>query len=597
MYTLRMNIFNKIAYWTKDNALILFFAFIVGLLSVLPHILAWHALGNSYHGIPFLYSANEDYYMARIHEITDGHLMVGSPNFYEYKQSFPLVPPIGEYFYIILSFILHTSLPSTLVIAKFIFPAVLFLLVYRFVRLLSQNEDSTNGTIWGGIAAGLLITLGSGLVDYNSILKHLAHGGSALALSPWVRSVNPITGALLLFTFLPLVWKTIKKDEWKYPIVAGLLLALSCGYIFSFALGFTIIGVLSIFALYHKEYATLLRLVTIGALGVFLDALYWINILPYLAAGGGDAQRSGMLYMHTPLLNKFILLSLLVFLTMILYARLHKKISFVSEYKKYDAVWFVFATSIAGLIVLNQQVLTGRTIWPYHFVQYTVPLSIVMLFVSFYLVLKPYFPRLWISIVSISIITSLALGIWNSSTYVFQMKSFATAQEYAPAYVWLETHTKKDSVVLVSDDWNEYFTNLLPAFTHNNVYLTGNITNIVPVARIEHNFFVKLRLLDITDEMIYSYLLENPMTVNSYFAKDWHELLSTTRSSQMTEMLPGLARRYRDFLKKDFATELKLYRIDYIASQGDLNPIAKRDLGQHIFPVFSSGLTTIYQFQ
>ena len=70
--------------WTslKKHKWAIGFSILVGLLSVAPHIISMYMLGNSYRGIPFLYSDNEDYYIARIHEIIDGHYLVGSPYFF-----------------------------------------------------------------------------------------------------------------------------------------------------------------------------------------------------------------------------------------------------------------------------------------------------------------------------------------------------------------------------------------------------------------------------------------------------------------------------------------------------------------------------------
>jgi len=43
-------------------------------------------------------TANEDFYLARIQEILDGHPSVGSPAFSEYKNEPPLSPPVRYFF-------------------------------------------------------------------------------------------------------------------------------------------------------------------------------------------------------------------------------------------------------------------------------------------------------------------------------------------------------------------------------------------------------------------------------------------------------------------------------------------------------------------
>ncbi len=582
--------------WVKENAWALFFALLIGVLSVAPHLLAWHALGASYQGIPFLESSNEDYYLARIHEIADGHFMVGSPYFYEYKSILPLIPPVGEYFYIIVGFLFHVALPNALVIAKFLFPAILFLLVYKLVRLISEDEDASVKNIWGAIAAGLFVTLGYDLIDYHTTLNRLTHGGDNLMLSLWVRPVNPITGALILFTFLILLWKTTKKSSWCFPIFSGVVLALSIGYIFSFALGLTVLVILTLFAAIHKDWDQAKRLAAAGTIGVILDALYWWSALPAVSGGRELAERNGMLYMHTPILNKVLIAACFIFFGLLIYAYRYRGVHVIKEYKTHASLWFASSFLLGGLTVFNQQIFTGRAIWPFHFVQYTIPLAIIAVFVCLFRIVRPRSPRTWGGIMIVTIAVCVSLGVANAATYTFEMKNFQDLQHYATTFAWLDSNTPKDCVVLVAEGKLERLTGLIPAFTHCNVYLTNYMANTIPKERIMHDFYIKLFLQGVTADTVADYLAKDSEIVQMYFYKDWIELLSYKKEPRIQALIPGLVVGYQDFAKRDIATELEKYHIDYLVSDSELNSNVKASLPL-LHEVYTTGSITIYSLK
>ena len=73
---------------------------------------------------------NEDFYLARIQEILDGHPLVGSSAFYEYKGEWSIQPPTAEMIYALPSLIFGFAPASVLVASKFVLPFILFLAVY-----------------------------------------------------------------------------------------------------------------------------------------------------------------------------------------------------------------------------------------------------------------------------------------------------------------------------------------------------------------------------------------------------------------------------------------------------------------------------------
>ena len=123
----------------KNHARAIFCAFFVGLITVLPQFILPLSLGVDYKGIQPLLLDDEDIYRARIHEIIDGYPGVASPYFYEYKTAAVVVYPVNEWLYALPSFIFGLSFVITF--SKFALPALLFFLVYLFIRRLTDKKD------------------------------------------------------------------------------------------------------------------------------------------------------------------------------------------------------------------------------------------------------------------------------------------------------------------------------------------------------------------------------------------------------------------------------------------------------------------------
>ena len=143
----------------------LVFAVVVGTLCVLPQFLAPLALHDGYKGMQFLYLDDELTYRSLIQEVLDGHHTTASPHLYEYKDSQTIVYPTGVYFYALPAMLIGLS--CMLVLAKFLFPAILFFLVYLLSCKLTGHDGKENSktNIVNAVAAGLLVTLGMELIS------------------------------------------------------------------------------------------------------------------------------------------------------------------------------------------------------------------------------------------------------------------------------------------------------------------------------------------------------------------------------------------------------------------------------------------------
>lgn len=560
--------FDKVKNALKKYWLPLFVSCLVGFISVLPQILAIHALGDAYQGIHFLYIDDEDNYMAIIRDVVNGHWLAGSPEFFEYKQSKPIMLPFGAYFYALPIMILNIPIVWVMLVAKFIFPALLFGLVFALSKKLSLGSNHVRTL--NGIFAGLFVTLGFELVDYGTVWKFLSGHVDYPIFSLWTRPVNPITGAILLFTFILIVLNYFETGKKYLLFVAGAIQAIMVSYFFSWGVSLAISGTLFVLFLVRKEYDHAKSIVASMGIGLLLLLPYWIIAWNSLGAGFGNetAARNGMFFTHVPIFNKVILAGWLVFLP-----------SFIFEWWRGRSAkrpleqwwWYCLVFLGASSVALNQQIITGRTIWPYHFVQYTVALTMVSVLVFLCNYLRPKFPKIWTAAAMGVSSIILAYGIAISFTYHYRMTDFKELQRYQPLFTWVNSTAPKDCVILPMPN-AERTINLINAFTHCNTYVSGQ-NFIIPKERVMHNFVTWMRLQNINPNQAREYLYVNPNIISSNFYPDWHQLFKPDiQAAWFTKAVDEVVVEYSQFYQRDFGTELSKYRLDYVVTEGDLDP-------------------------
>lgn len=548
-------------------------AIFAGIISVAPSILAPLSLGSGYHGVQYLQLDDEDIYRARIHEVLDGYPTVASPMLYEYKSAPTPYTPVNEWLYALPAFIFGLS--AVVLASKFLLPAALFFLVYLLVRRIIREDGSAAEAT--ALAAGLLVALGSDFVDYGYLLS-LAHGAAPRPLL-WTRLVDPISGGVELFGFL-LLLIYVRRGKWRYyvSVAAGAVLALMVGYFFAYGMALAVLGALFLFALVRKEFGAAKMLALVGITSLILDAPWWYGMLRSYAGAGATraaAERAGMFFTHAPVLNKELLAATA------LLAALWALDRFALRTRADSRIWVFPAVFIAGCwIAFNEQVVTGREIWYYHFAQYTVPLSIIALLVAGYFVLARFSVRWWTAAMYGLCALSLVYGAYSITSYVSRMPDLVRQQTYAPLFDWLNMNAQKDCVVLLAQ-YNEELERYIPAYTQCNVYSTTYTFSGIPMERIQHNYFIRLRLAGVTADAVDAYLHAHEDDVRGYFYRDWTDLFGHGDAPWLEADIADLSAQYRTFLQGNFADEIHTYRIDYLVTTGPVSPTLVRALGLH----------------
>jgi hypothetical protein len=573
------------------GSVLLVAALFVGSLSVAPHFLARQALGDAYQGIPFFYTDNEDFYIARSQEILDGHTEAGSPYFFEYKNHLTVQPPLGEYLHATVSRLTGVSLVTVFLAAKFVLPALLFLLVACLVLLLLKDEEpKMRGLI--AVVAGFGATIGYDMLGPHALLAALRGQNIGSYLSFGTRPINPITGALGLFGCLLLLWNLWKSKRIVVAVISGILLGLLDCYFFSWALGLAITGLLLLVAMIDRDVRRSIAFSIVLGIGLLMNAQMFLSFLGN-PTGQFLALRNGLLLMHEPLLNKTLLLALAIFMgaSFVLMRQGSKLKTLVRE------PWWIFSLIflLGGLVALNQQVLTGRAIWPYHFVQYTKPLAWLVSLVAVTHAVRGSWKTVWFFACSALAAFLLFQSMVAASTYRSMESDFRIRQSWAPVFSWLLT-TPKDSVVLAEGPLAGRLSGWIPAFTSNNVYTSPYAMSGVDQDRLEHNVFVEMRFDGVSSTDARVWLDAHSGSLRGIFYRDFFDVFQRRKDDGwFSSVLDGLAVKYVDFTRNDFRAELSKYRIDYLVLDNGYASATRAELG--LEEVAALDPYRIYRFQ
>jgi hypothetical protein len=573
-------------YWILWVALVL-----ISGISGAPQFLAKHALGDRYQGIHFLFIGNEEFYMARIQEVVDGYGRVASPFLYEYKNAKVILPAWGELLYALPVMLFKIPLAEVMIASKYITPALFGAVIFWLLYLLADGPKRDRLVI--GSAGALLVTLGYELVDFRTVINLLRGHATESLLVIWTRPVNPVFGGLTLFSSLALIWLMYQERSRYLYVPAGILVGLGICYYFSWALGVVLLGLLFLLSLYQKKYRVARECLYALGIQLLVTAHYWYTVI--FSFSSSDSRilqmRNGMLFFHTPIINKVVLAGSLIFFASWLCSAYKNRI----VHKQSEPWWFFCALlMLSSWIVFNQQIITGRAIWPYHFVQYTIPITMIVLVILLNNYWLPKFSRIvfWLVFGGISLV-SIGFGVLSVSTYTVALPAFERVQEYAPLFSWIKTQPK-DTVFLAVEK-NNFLPDYIPAFTAGNSYVTNYNQISTPPVRLYHDVMVVMRLDGVTSSTMAEYLIKRDGWFRSYFASDWKHLFSTEYDPAVEAARQEIFKHYPVFLSTSFSDELNHYRLDYIVADKPLDPALLKQLPGLGRPE-TIGMFTVYPY-
>jgi hypothetical protein len=559
---------------------------LAGALSVLPYIYATSLVeSNSGQKFSYFYQDSELVYLARIREVTEGNFKIASPVFLEYKQASNVQQPFGEWVYAIAAFGNPNWVPEAVMVLKFVLPAVLYVILYfivfEIIRSITQRERITQAV---SFLVPLFVVLGYDFINIGFVRQVLTNTFNEPMLSLWTRTVYPILGAIGLFAVSYVVLTLGRRHTPLRVILGGLALGFTAGYIFSFAVGLTMMIIMSCFALLARNWERVKNICAIITIALMVNSGYIISIVS-ARSDISSLQKNGLLLTHHVLHNKVLYIAAGVFLLATLLVHFVQKPK-EAIWKQVSWQWLVSA-SLAGFICLNEQVITGKTVWPGHFVQYTNPIGYIIFCTSIAMILcaliektgehtKKFLEKM---IVGLCVTGILGVSIITLSTIPSvrtNQEAYVDSQRYRPVIDWLNTNAHAGCVVFVVESV-ERLEKYIPAYTACDLYHSSYVFSVVPNKRVMHNYIVHLRLLGITEENVSVYLDAHEVDMREYFFADWADKFSnghdtwvfnTRIKESMDAFLPNAKARVLDeFMRvKEVSTDtlLRQYAITYI---------------------------------
>jgi hypothetical protein len=174
-------------------------------------------------------------------------------------------------------------------------------------------------------------------------------------------------------------------------------------------------------------------------------------------------------------------------------------------------------------------------------------------------------------------------------------------QEYAWVFEWLNKNTKRDEVVFA----NSELSSLIPVYTSNNVYSNGLAgLHFMPTQELQERFVIN----HYWDEMDKEYVIIHKFSVWGSYYQTLYDINQTKNKLRRWLMLPQ--KEYvkippedineflefaHDIKSKDFASQLKKYRVDYLLWDKLKDPHWKIEEQAFLMPLVEMNNIVIYK--
>lgn len=560
---------------------LILFALIVGLVYILPHILFIFEQGKDYHLFFQTYEQGQ-FYAARVREIYDGNYLSSDPYIYENKTKPYIRPFLSEYIVGTLGKISGLSINNIFILGDFIFPIIIFCLLFYFLNLLTCSPSLS--------LVGSMVIMLAEVPDSLTALVKLNFPNCFLTFS---RYISPQFHYIFFISCLIFIYRSLVNYKIVNILLSGFFLGLLF-YVYPYFWFYIFVGLAVLFLYFlSKRQCRQIKVI----LFILIEALsfsipLWINHLKLtnISFYNEIMTRIAFKASHHIIISKVSILSLLIF---------------IAFYKKRDFnFFFLFSFLLSGLLCMNQQVLTGWIFEPdcwhlYVNKQIAVISGIVLLNkllrkTSF----RERFIRIFlISGLSFSIFVGMIIQIYN---YEENRQIQGQQQHLYKAFVWLQDNSKKEDVILACGT----ISMLIPIHTYNNIYWSSYIFDYANSDKdILERFFLLARLFGLDEGEIIDYILtrrgkgHNDFFGIRYEEPSYRKTRHAVKVNLPKDLYDYIIQRYRAFKKEDVKVALMRFRADYLFYSRYEQLISKGRFKKQPFldKVYDSGDIQIYK--
>jgi hypothetical protein len=417
----------------------------ITLLALAPQIHFWFMRGADWHGAYAVLQGDEFLYSAYINALIDGRPRRNDP--FAGRDTTPASPLPESTFSIQfipgfaiarLARLCGASASSAFIALLAVSGFLASLSIYWLLVLITGDSK------WAGAGVIFVVCLGA-LAGAQGIAGLLLKPGVVFLGLPFLRRYQPAADFPLFFTFCVLVWQALiskNRHGWIYSALAGMTLAvLIFSYLYLWTAAAAWLACLAMLWLCMRPQGERRR-----SVGLFLTTtvIATFAFIPFLflvsrrASSLDEAQTLVLTHRPDPFRAPEII-GLILLVAIVMAVRRGKA--------KRSEPRVLFATSFAllPLLLFNQQIVTGRSMQPYHFESFVANYSVLIGVVIITALLCQSVRRrslLWIAV--------LCLG-WGaievSMPVLANYESNLAADQMVPVLLRLKELTKQDGTL------------------------------------------------------------------------------------------------------------------------------------------------------
>ncbi len=546
---------------------------------LLPHALQRLDKQYPFQGIEMMAIDAENFYAARVREVADGFWSVGNAYYADLKDTPFVQPPLPEWTIAMMGRLLGLDPVMAFILAKGLFA---FLLSLAMIGAFA----SMTGRRWESLIAVSLLLFANALLNAPWDLPAIVSGNLSPGFLRFARPVNPQWPVTWFFLTLWIFSSWLKdRRTWTMVLAALTTLPMLYAYVYAWTYIAATIGILLLWFLWKRDWVRCRDLLVYGAMVVVAGIPYLWHLIgtarhPWYAA---SAMRQGL----SPKREIVLGAGALLFVPLALFTR-----------KLWPATWpFIVALAFGGLIVLNQQLLTGAYLVPHHYHWYFIqPLASVFFLVTTFALLTQFVPRRILIAAGILICTLAVVFGFGVQWEAYQQHRRAWGEKQQAAGLINFIHSIGYPGLVVTGVADGFVDDYVPVYTSADVYATLYAhLFLVPYSRTRDVFFFRLWLKGITPEEADRRLPTDLRTElsSALYAIYYREFAGDMNAIPDAE-IATIARDYRQYWALSTDQKLTLYPLHLVVIQnGDANTPAVGELRDRGEVVYADSVYTV----
>ncbi|MDO8487477.1 MAG: hypothetical protein Q7S45_04235 [Candidatus Curtissbacteria bacterium] len=543
---------------TQERLLLSLFIILVSIIYGLPHIKMIHKLGSKYNpiGLSEIASIPKDKayaYAPYVNYIAKGNFPLRETYVYEYKDS--QTPYIGETLPATLLAILSKvtgSIPMGFLAADFIFPPIIFVMLYLVARLFIKNH------LFALSAAFLAVILRDlvFVIPYpHATFQYLTDAENQQQFLHYSRAFHPQVSFFFFIMSVFSLLKLVSNPNKKIAVLLGIFFGLQFySYLFDWTYFSVFFSVIFIFFLVKKDFKIIKSMLIAGTVAAIIGSFYFINGYQFSRLDIAQDFIRKMTGQSVPFpiaTLRFLLIAALFFIS--------KK----RRDNKFITLFLFLLTGVA-MVAISKFVI-GRDLETFHYLRRAlVPFATVSLFIIVYNIIARSSKRIIFTLSIAAIAITLFTGIRTQVIATNVLSPWLIYDhDQVNLFSFLKEHTPKDSVIgTLNIDLNY----LIPVYTNNRIYFPPTLRTITPTYEEVDRYIILANLLGLDSKW-------QKKSLDTYLFYMFHAIVYSTggETSKVRNQTEEKIQESAD----NWVNSSGKYRLDYLivtASDSNIKP-------------------------